>query len=274
MAANKRDIARQKEARREAAYQAAQARRQRRHRVIALVVAGAMLLGVAAGVIIAIATGGGNHTAGPDTSGVVGFPEDENTAPPEQPTAPAEAPNEPVATGPEAPDPALAEGRTWTATIQTSVGPIDLELYGAEAPQAVASFIHLAQAGFFNQSPCHRLTTAGIFVLQCGDPTGTGMGGPEYSFGPIENAPADDFYPVGTLAMARRGGDGHSMGSQFFLVWEDSFIPSDMAGGYTVFGRITSGLDIVQAVADAGVEGGGPDGQPAIPVTITGVEVQ
>ncbi|MCL1801166.1 MAG: peptidylprolyl isomerase [Promicromonosporaceae bacterium] len=172
------------------------------------------------------------------------------------------------------PSPALAESRTWTGAIATNSGSIGIELYGQVAPQAVASFVTLADEGFFNGTQCHRLTTAGIYVLQCGDPTATGMGGPGYNFGPIENAPADNWYPAGTIAMARRGGDGFSMGSQFFLVYEDSFIPADQAGGYTVFGRITSGLDIVQAIADIGVLGGGFDGPPADDVIIEGVTVQ
>jgi peptidyl-prolyl cis-trans isomerase B (cyclophilin B) len=180
----------------------------------------------------------------------------------------------PAAAPTTAPDPSVAEGRTWTSTLTTSAGDITVELDGAAAPQAVASFVTLAQAGFFDATACHRLTTAGIFVLQCGDPTGTGGGGPGFTFGPIENAPANDFYPAGTIAMARRGNDGASMGSQFFLVYQDSTIPSDAAGGYTVLGRITSGLDVVQAVADAGVAGGASDGAPATPVTIEGVEVQ
>jgi peptidyl-prolyl cis-trans isomerase B (cyclophilin B) len=180
----------------------------------------------------------------------------------------------PAAAPTTAPDPSVAEGRTWTSTLTTSAGNITVELDGAAAPQAVASFVTLAQAGFFDATACHRLTTAGIFVLQCGDPTGTGGGGPGFTFGPIENAPANDFYPAGTIAMARRGNDGASMGSQFFLVYQDSTIPSDAAGGYTVLGRITSGLDVVQAVADAGVAGGASDGAPATPVTIEGVEVQ
>ena len=194
---------------------------------------------------------------------------------PEAPVATPTAPTTPEQQNdPAVPDPAIAEGRTWTATIDTTVGPIVVELDGAAAPQAVANFIYLARDGFFNDTFCHRLTTAGIFVLQCGDPTGTGMGGPGWNFGPIENAPANDMYPAGTLAMARVGGNAFSMGSQFFLVYEDSLIPSDMAGGYTVFGRITSGLEHIQAVADAGVVGGAGDGQPATNVTIEGVSVQ
>ncbi|QTE28033.1 peptidylprolyl isomerase [Pengzhenrongella sicca] len=172
------------------------------------------------------------------------------------------------------PDPSFAEGRTWTGTISTSVGDIGIELDGAAAPQAVASFVSLAQQGYFDSTPCHRLVTGGIKVLQCGDPTGAGTGGPGYSFGPVENAPADDVYPAGTIAMARIGDDAASMGSQFFLVYEDSTIPADSAGGYTIFGRMTSGLDVVTAVADAGVEGGETDGPPATSVTIQGVETQ
>jgi peptidyl-prolyl cis-trans isomerase B (cyclophilin B) len=172
------------------------------------------------------------------------------------------------------PDPSFAEDRTWTGTISTDVGEIGIELDGAAAPQAVASFVSLAQQGYFEGTPCHRLVTGGIKVLQCGDPTGTGSGGPGYSFGPVENAPADNLYPAGSIAMARVGNDPNSMGSQFFLVYEDSTIPADSAGGYTVMGRVTSGLDVITAVADAGVQGGGSDGPPVTGVTIQGVETQ
>jgi peptidyl-prolyl cis-trans isomerase B (cyclophilin B) len=173
-----------------------------------------------------------------------------------------------------APDPAVAESRTWTATIATSCGPIVVELFGDRAPAAVSSFITLARAGFFAGTPCHRLTTEGIWVLQCGDPTGTGTGGPGYTFGPVENAPTDDAYPAGTLAMARVGGNASSQGSQFFLVYADSTIPSDDVGAYTVFGRVVEGLDVVQQVADGGVSGGGDDGQPARAIGIEQVTLQ
>lgn len=186
-------------------------------------------------------------------------------------TAPAANP-QPTATY-TLPDPSFAEGRTWTTALRTSAGDLTLELDGAAAPQAVASFVSLAQQGYFDGTRCHRLALS-IKVLQCGDPTATGTGGPGYSFGPVENAPADDVYRAGTVAMARVGNQGSSMGSQFFLVYEDTAIPSDSAGGYTVFGKITSGLDVVQAVADAGVEGGASEGAPSTPVTIEGVETQ
>jgi peptidyl-prolyl cis-trans isomerase B (cyclophilin B) len=173
------------------------------------------------------------------------------------------------------PDIALSEFRRWDATIDIDGITVELELNGLLAPQAVASFVTLAKDGFFDDTSCHRLTTAGIFVLQCGDPDGTGRGGPDYRFGPIENAPADDVYPAGTLAMARVGGDGSSMGSQFFIVYEDSVIGSDQAGGYTVFGRVTAGLDeLVTGVIEQGVVDGVPDGQPIAEAQISRITIR
>ena len=95
-----------------------------------------------------------------------------------------------------------------------------MELDGAKAPQTVASFLGLARSGYWNDSPCHRLVTSGIYVLQCGDPTGTGSGGPGYGFG-VENAPKDGQYPAGTLAMARTS-DPNSNGGQFFIVYKQT----------------------------------------------------
>lgn len=174
---------------------------------------------------------------------------------------------------PAPPDPSLAGGTTHTAVISTSQGDITVELDGAAAPQSVASFLALAGDGFFDQTDCHRLVTSGIFVLQCGDPLGTGTGGPGYRFGPIENAPADNVYPAGTVAMARAGGDAASQGSQFFIVYEDSTIPSDAAGGYTVFGQVVDGLDSVVRVADAGTITGDSDGRPLMSVIVNEVSV-
>jgi peptidyl-prolyl cis-trans isomerase B (cyclophilin B) len=139
-----------------------------------------------------------------------------------------------------------------------------VSLDGAKAPQAVANFLSLAGNKFYNGVSCHRLTTAGIFVLQCGDPNGDGSGGPGYNWGPIENAPGDNVYQEGVLAMARVGGNASSMGSQFFIVYKDSTIPSDNVGGYTVFGKITKGLSGLDKVIKAGTEDGSGDGKPAI----------
>jgi peptidyl-prolyl cis-trans isomerase B (cyclophilin B) len=176
--------------------------------------------------------------------------------------------------GNDAPSPDLAEDRTWTGTLVIGGEAVEISLDGAAAPQAVASFVTLARDGFFDDVACHRLTTRGIYVLQCGDPSGDGTGGPGYSFGPVENDPADGVYAAGTIAMARMGNDGDSNGSQFFLVYQESTIPADSAGGYTVFGEITGGLDVVQAIAAGGVEGGGSDGPPATAAVIGSVAVE
>ena len=167
-----------------------------------------------------------------------------------------------------APDPSEADDSTWVATVGTTCGVITMELYGDKAPQTVASFNFLSEQGYFDDSPCHRLVTTGIFVLQCGDPTGTGSGGPGYGFG-IENAPADGVYPRGTLAMARTS-DPNSNGSQFFIVYKKSSIPDPT--GYSIFGKVTDGMDIVDAIAAEGVAKDGT--APAQPISILGVTVE
>ena len=172
------------------------------------------------------------------------------------------------------PDLALAESRVWTGSMTVGEATLELELDGVNAPQAVANFLALSQSGFYEGVSCHRLVTDGIFVLQCGDPDGTGGGGPGYNFGPIENAPADDAYLTGSLAMARVGGNGSSMGSQFFIVYRDSRIPSDNAGGYTVFGKITSGLEQLEPIISAGVQGGASDGPPALETLLSSIELR
>jgi peptidyl-prolyl cis-trans isomerase B (cyclophilin B) len=169
------------------------------------------------------------------------------------------------------PDQKSAKGKTFVATMTTTCGDITLELDGAKAPQTVASFAFLAKEGFWAPSPCHRITTAGIFVLQCGDPTGTGQGDPGYSFG-IENAPKDGKYPTGTLAMARTQ-DPDSNGSQFFIAYKETELPTD-GGGYTVFGKVTKGLDIVEKIAAEKALPPNPnDGTPVSPISILSVKV-
>ncbi len=168
----------------------------------------------------------------------------------------------------------LAENRLWNGSLNLNDDQLDFELFGDLAPQAVANFVALAGDSYFENISCHRLVTAGIFVLQCGDPSGDGTGGPGYNWGPIENAPSADLYEEGVLAMARRGGDDYSMGSQFFIVYQESNIPSDAVGGYTVFGKITTGLDSVKSIAEAGTSSGASDGSPAVEVLISAVSVE
>ena len=172
-----------------------------------------------------------------------------------------------------APAPAAAQNREWTGTLEFNGAEMNVRLFGDKAPQAVASFLHLAEKDFFAGTKCHRLTTGGFDILQCGDPTGTGAGGPGYEFGPIENAPTDNVYPRGTLAMARTS-DPNSNGSQFFIVYGDTSIGRDAAGGYTVFGEITGGLDAVEKVAGQGTSDGGQDGPPAAPAVLGAARFQ
>ena len=157
---------------------------------------------------------------------------------------------------------------TYTATIKTNRGKIVINLLNSNAPCTVNSFVSLASQKFFNNTPCHRLTTASIYVLQCGDPTGTGTGGPGYVFYTENLAGAK--YPAGTIAMANSN-TADSNGSQFFLVYKDTPLPAK----YTPFGTIASGLNILQTVAKAGSDNSnGPgDGHPKKKVQIESVTI-
>lgn len=159
-------------------------------------------------------------------------------------------------------------------TLATTAGTVGLTLEPAEAPCAVESFLSLASQKYFDGTPCHRLTTAAALkVLQCGDPTGKGTGGPGYTI-PDENptglaaaAGGSVTYPRGTVAMANTG-QPNSGGSQFFLVYADSTLPPS----YAVFGRIdAAGLAVLDKVAAAGSDNanGAGDGNPRTPITIT-----
>lgn len=164
---------------------------------------------------------------------------------------------------------------TLSYSMETSQGNIGLTLNNPQSPCTVNSFVSLANQGYFDDTSCHRLTTgAGLQVLQCGDPAGTGMGGPGYQF--ADEFPADQYaegdpaanepisYPRGTIAMANAGPGTN--GSQFFLVYGDSTLPP----AYTVFGTIDeTGLDTLDKIAAGGAEGGASDGGPALPVDIT-----
>lgn len=174
------------------------------------------------------------------------------------------------------PSPELAEDRLWTGELVLNDIPLTIELDGQAAPQAVAAFVQNTREDYFTGKTCHRLTDGGFFVLQCGSIDGAGSSDPAFTFGPIENAPADDLYPAGTIAMARAGGDAASNGRQFFIVYDDTTIPSDAAGGYTVLGRVTDGLEALrEGITDAGVVPGSSetDGAPVVETTITAVTV-
>ena len=159
-------------------------------------------------------------------------------------------------------------GKVYAVTLATNRGDIVFRMDSAQAPCTANSLRSLAGSGYFDATTCHRLTTQGIQVLQCGDPTGSGTGGPGYQFADenLEGAT----YPRGTVAMANAGPGTN--GSQFFLVYGDSSLSPD----YTPFGEITSGLDVLDAIAEAGSDDSNSagDGKPRAPVTITTVRVK
>ncbi len=148
------------------------------------------------------------------------------------------------------------------ATISTSAGELAVTLDAAATPCTVSSFLSLAEQGYFDDTDCHRLTTQGIYVLQCGDPSGTGAGGPGYSF--EDELSGEETYGAGTLAMANAGPDTN--GSQFFVVYADSELPPS----YAVFGHLDeASTELVAGIAKKGTKDGGSDGAPKQKVTIT-----
>lgn len=256
-----RELARAKHARQQARAAAASARAKRRQRIVVWSVIGSLVLASGAGLIWAFLLNRdapqvdiaqpvpGCSPVGEMSAGNVSFGE---------------------------PDQVIQKGQRVTLTFNTNCGPISIRTLPARAPQTVNSMAFLAQSAFFDRTICHRLTTEGIYVLQCGDPTGTGSGGPGYSV-PDENLPpvGENNYPTGTVAMANAGPG--TAGSQFFITYQDSSLPGATPdateAGYTVWGQVVQGLDIVQTIAAAGVSGG-TDGTPVQSVMIDTVDVQ
>jgi peptidyl-prolyl cis-trans isomerase B (cyclophilin B) len=159
---------------------------------------------------------------------------------------------------------------TYQATIRTNRGDVVIDLLNSKATCTVNSFVYLAAKNYFSNTSCHRMTTSGsLSVLQCGDPTGSGSGGPGYAFGSENLAGAT--YPAGTLAMANTG-KPNSNGSQFFIVYKNS----TLAPSYTPFGTVVKGLGIVQNVAQAGTDNANAagDGHPKEKVTIESVTIK
>ncbi|WP_077797751.1 peptidylprolyl isomerase [Streptomyces sp. JHA26] len=158
-------------------------------------------------------------------------------------------------------EPAMAIDKSakYTMKLSTTCGEIDIALKASAAPHTVNSFHFLAGKGYFDHTKCHRLTDQGIYVLQCGDPQGTGAGGPGYTI-PDENLKdkslAGNVYPAGTVAMANQynaqtGQGRNTGGSQFFLVYQDSQLPPD----YTPFGTVSeAGMKVLKKIADAGAQ--------------------
>ncbi|HLJ98491.1 MAG TPA: peptidylprolyl isomerase [Streptosporangiaceae bacterium] len=171
---------------------------------------------------------------------------------------------------------------SYLATIHTNLGPLTVKLLNSKATCTVNSFVHLARAGYFNNTQCHRMVTTGIYVLQCGDAFATastkltcaatskiGSGGPGYQFANENTNGAT--YPAATVAMANAGAGTN--GSQFFIVFKNTSLPAN----YTPFGTVSSGLNIVQNVAKDGLSctyGSPGDGAPKQKVIIDSVTIQ
>ncbi len=193
------------------------------------------------------------------------------------PGAPVPTPSETAVAGENvgAPDTDLAEDRVWTGEFTFNDTVVGIQLDGTLAPQAVAGFVQDFQAGYYPGKVCHRLASD-LSFLQCGSIDGAGGPDPAFSYGPIENAPGDDVYPAGSIAMAR-GADPYSNGHQFFIVLSDTTLDGS-TGGYTIVGTVTSGLDTLAALVASGVDPAtvGPDGSgfPLQPVAITGFTIQ
>ena len=257
--------------------QAAEERR-RKTTLISSIAATVVVIAV---VIILVVTLGGNDTkkktpaAGAGTTAATTAPTTATTPPT---TAPTTAPATTAASYPctwtksgtaaraVSVPPTTTPPKTGTAvvTVKTTQGQLTFTLNRAKAPCTVESFVSLVTQKFYDNTPCHRLTTSGIYVLQCGDPTGTGSGGPGYTI-PDEYKSTDTF-PTATLAMANTG-QPDTGGSQFFIVYKNTSLPPQ----YTVFGTVTAGLDVVQKVAAKGSNNanGTGDGKPILPITIT-----
>jgi cyclophilin family peptidyl-prolyl cis-trans isomerase len=134
----------------------------------------------------------------------------------------------------------------YTATIETNRGTIVVDLLAEQAPSTVNNFVCLALAGYYDVTVFHRIIQG--FMIQGGDPTGTGSGGPGYQF--ADELPTGDLpYTRGTVAMANAG--ANTNGSQFFIVQQDQ--PAEFPSNYSVFGRVTEGMDVVDAIAAAPV---------------------
>ena len=275
--------ARENERRKRAAYERKlameAAERKKRWRLAGLITASVLGLGAIVGLILALTSVHGEPQAS-DTLSATPAPtsggEEPATA---EPSPSATATDDSIVledgwqASPAPPDPSYADGRDWTAVMSTNQGDITITLDGANAPQATAAFTKLAQSGYYDGTDCHRLQTDGPYLLQCGDVTGTGTGRVGFVYGPLENVPADGVYRAGDVVMVREADDPESMSSQFQIIWKDSTLPTDSAGGYTVVGKVTSGLSIVEGIAQAGTITGDPDGWPALSVIINEVAV-
>jgi len=185
----------------------------------------------------------------------------------------------------EVPSKSVAAGRDWTGTMTLNNVKLDFTLLGTAAPQAVSSFLTDAKSHYFDGTLCWRLTNStGFYVLQCGTSSATGADtGAAYSFGPLENAPSDSVYPAGSIVEARTSDNAYGNGHQFFITYKATTIPADSAGGYSIFGKITGGLDALNSAitskgivppASGSTTTSANDGPPKVTTKITSVTIK
>ncbi|OON82122.1 peptidylprolyl isomerase [Streptomyces tsukubensis] len=265
----RRELARKKFLRQQERREAARRKRRRRAAI------------VASAVVVVVAAGAGAFASGAFESDDA--KSDSAAGASTQPSASASGKSDPCAkpaagkvqnlTYKKEPALSVDTSADYTMKLATTCGDIGLDLSAKKAPHTVNSFDFLAGKGYFDHTKCHRLTTSGIYVLQCGDPKGTGAGGPGYTI-PDENLKdkklKGNVYPAGTVAMANQYDASakkgrHTGGSQFFLVYQDSRLPPD----YTPFGTISdSGMKVLKKIANAGENSGNGDGAPNATVVI------
>jgi cyclophilin family peptidyl-prolyl cis-trans isomerase len=253
-----RQLARQHERR-----QAERRQQQRKRQVTTIVVALAIAL-VGGGIAFAAFSSGGDNTTAASgatgsttqpTTGPSGATPNHNTVTPQPGPAEvacgAKAPKDALTPKPQfsAPKQVVKPGKTYTAELETSCGTIVIELLADQAPQTVNSFVFLAQQGYFDGQRFHRLDTS-IDVIQGGDPTGTGSGGPGYSI--PDELTGNESYGPGTLAMANGGPD--TGGSQFFLITGDAGHNLDANPAYTIFGSVVEGLDVAKRIQELPIQ--------------------
>ena len=274
-----RELARQKYERQQERRAVRETQRRRRNQIIA-VVSGLAVVAIAVVALVLSGRSGTDTTASPSTTPTTGASPSTtaSSAASASPTASSSTTASASAKAcAQAPTP-TTKTQTWAAPggsplpatpptfmkLATNCGDIIIQMDAAAAPKTTQSMAFLAAQSFYTDSDCFRLTTQGIFVLQCGSPTNNGQGGPGYQL-PDENLPGSgsNNYPAGTVAMANAGAG--TAGSQFFIVYKDT----TLGPSYTIWGKVVSGLDVVSKVAAAGVKGGGGDGAPNQAIVIT-----
>jgi peptidyl-prolyl cis-trans isomerase B (cyclophilin B) len=181
------------------------------------------------------------------------------------------------------PSKSVAQDRTWTGTLTLNAVKLGISLDGKAAPQSVASFVTDTKDDYFDGLLCWRLTNAtGFYVLQCGTSSASGADTSNYSFGPLENTPSSTTYPAGSIVEARTSDNAYGQGHQFFITYKTTTIPNDDAGGYSIFGHVTSGLaELNSAITSKGVKKPASgattttsDGPPVVTTKITSVTIK